>query len=174
MRKRLCVSLILIFLPVCASFGALGQAQGFLLGAENGVLLSGGPIGSAQNTNLAVIGNSQQSTDPYHTVTALQFEGGVLVQGAYAIGMDGLFGVGQAASVAGGQLQATGGGSGIQDQILDANFAQGVVRDGGIGAALAIQGFVGVQIQLIISPQGASTNVQYLGLGQVDQVGGGP
>lgn len=174
MRKGLGVFLILIFLPVCASFGALGQAQGFLLGAENGVLLSGGPIGSAQNTNLAVIGNSQMSTDPYHFVTALQCEGGVLVQGACAIGMDGMFGVGQAAWVTGGQLQATAGGTGIQDQILDANFAQGVVRDGGIGAALGIQGFIGVQVQVVVSPQGANTNVQYLGLGQVDQVGGGP
>jgi len=174
MRKGLGVFLILIFLPVCASFGALGQAQGFLLGAENGVLLSGGPIGAAQNTNLAVVGHSQQSTDPYHFVTALQCEGGVLVQGAYAVGMDGLFGVGQTANALGGQLQVVGGGPGIQDQVLDAGFAQGVVRDGGIGAALGIQGFVGVQIQLIISPHGVNTNVQYLGLGQVDQAGGGP
>lgn len=174
MRKGLGVSLILIFLPVCASFGALGQAQGFLLGADNGVLLSGGPIGAAQNTNVAVVGQNQRSTDPYHFTTALQFEGGVLIQGAYAIGMDGLFGVGQGACVAGGQLQPVTSGTGIQNQYLDADFAQGVVRDGGIGAALGIQGFVGVQVQLIISPHGANTNVQYLGLGQVDQVGGGP
>ncbi len=174
MRKGLDVFLILIFLPVCASFGALGQAQGFSLGADNGVLLTGGPIGAAQNTNLAVVGQNQQSTDPYHFVTALQCEGGVLIQGAYAVGMDGLFGVGQTANALGGQLQVVGGGPGVQDQCLDAVFGQDVARVGGIGAALSIQGFVGVQIQLIISPHGVNTNVQYLGLGQVDQVGGGP
>jgi len=174
MRKGLGVFLILIFLPVCASLGALGQEQGFLLGADNGVLLSGGPIGAAQNTNSAVVGQNQQSTDPYHFLTALQFESGVLIQGAYAIGMDGLFGVGQGACVSGGQLQVPGAGPGVQDQCLDADFAQAVAKNGGIGAALGIQGFVGVQVQLILSPHGANTNVQYLGLGQVDQVGGGP
>jgi hypothetical protein len=174
MRKGLGVFLILIFLPVCAAFGAIGQAEGFLLGAENGVLLAGGPIGTAQNTNVAVVGHNQQATDPYHFVTALQSEGGVLIQGACAIGMDGLFGVGQAANVLGGQLQVVGGGPGIQDQSLDSIFGQEAVRDGGIGAALGMQGFVGLQVQLIISPHGVNRNVQYLGLGQVDKVGGGP
>ena len=174
MHKGLGVFLILIFLPVYASFGALGQAQGFLLGAENGALLVDGPIGVAQNTNIVVVAHNQQSNDPYHFATALQSEGGVLLQGAYVVGMDGLFGVGQAAKVLGGQLQTVGGGPEIQNQFLNANFAQEVVRVGGIGAALGVQGFVGVQVQLIISPHGASTNVQYLGIGLVDKVGGGP
>jgi hypothetical protein len=174
MRKGLGVFLILIFLPVCATFGAVGQAEGFLLGAENGVLLTGGPIGTAQNTNVAVVGHNQHATDPYSFVTALQSEGGVLIQGACAIGMDGLFGVGQAANVLGGQLQVVGGGPGTQDQSLDSTFGQDAVRSGGIGAALGMQGFVGLQVQLIVSPHGVNRNVQYLGLGQVDKVGGGP
>ena len=174
MRKKLGVFLILIFLPVCESFGALGQAQGFLLGADNGVLLNGGLVGSAQNTNLAVVGQSQKTTDLYNFTTALQFEGGVLIQGASAIGMDGVFGVGQNASTLGGQLQTATNGVGIQNQSLDADFVQAVAKNGGIGAALGIQGFVGLQLQVVASPKGANTNVQYLGLGQVDKVGGGP
>jgi hypothetical protein len=174
MRKVMTVSLILIFLPVCPSFGAIGQAEGFLLGAENGAALAGGP-GAAQNTNVAVVGHNQQSSDPYHCVTAIQTEGGVLVQGAYAAGMGGVFGVGQVGTVIGGQLQAPDGqGVGIQDQFLNGTFAQDVAKIGGIGAALGVQGFVGVQVQLIVSPHGANANVQYLGLGLVDHVGGGP
>jgi len=175
MRRGLGVFLILIFLPVCASFGAIGQAQGFLLGAQNGVLLVGGAAGSAQSTNVAVVGHNQKATDPYCFVTALESENGMLVQGAYAGGLTGGFGVGQTANVLGGQLQVVGGGGlGIQDQFLKANVAQDVATSGGIGAALGIQAFAGLQVQLIISPYGASTNVQYLGLGQVDKVGGGP
>lgn len=173
MYKLLSVSLVLIFLPVCVSFGAPIQVQGYLLDAENGVILAGGPLGLAHNTNLATISQNQSSTDPYHLTTAIQFEKGMLVQGAFAAGMDGLFGVGQAANVLGGQLQALDGGLGIQDQLLQANFDQEVLRNGGIGAALGIQGFIGVQGQVIISPHGASTNVQYLGLNLVDSATGG-
>jgi len=176
MRKGLGVFLILIFLPVCTSYGALGQAQGFLIGAENGVLLVGGAAGAAQSANVAVVGHNQKATDPYCFVTALESENAMLVQGAYAAGLTGVFGVGQTANVLGGQLQAVGvgGGLGIQDQFLKANFAQDVARSDGIGAALGIQAFAGLQVQLIISPYGASTNVQYLGIGQVDHVTGGP
>lgn len=172
MVRVLAFSVILILLPVCTSFGAIGQAQGFLLVGENGAMLAGGPLGAAQNTNVAVVGHNQESTDPYHFVTSLQSENGVLVQGAYAVGMNGLVGVAQVGKVLGGQLQD--GGLGIQDQFLNTNFGQDVAKVGGIGAALGVQGFIGVQVQLIVSPHGASTNVQYLGIGQVDSVGGGP
>lgn len=176
MRKVLGVSLILIFLPVSVCFGVVGQAEGFLIGAENGVLLASGPAGSADSTNIAAVGHNQRSTDRYNFVTALQSENAMLVQGAYAAGLTGGFAVGQTANALGGQLQAVGGGGlGIQDQLLKANFDQYVANiGGGIGAALGIQAFAGLQVQLIISPYGASTNVQYLGLGQVDKVGGGP
>ncbi len=174
MRNVVGICVILTFLPVCASFGAVGNAQGFVLIGENGALLAGGPVGAAQNTNVAVVGQYQKSTDPYNFVTALQMETGMLVQGAYAVGMNGLFGVGQIADVLAGQLQTAPGGVGLQDQFLNGNFAQDVIKDGGIGAALALQGFAGVQVQILISPHGANTNVQYLGLGLVDHVGGGP
>jgi len=174
MRNIVGICVILAFLPVCASFGDVGQAQGYLLGAENYAVLAGGPAGGAQSTNVAVVGNYQKSTDPYNFVTALQSENGVLVQGALAVGMNGLFTVGQAANLVGGQLQAAGAGPSIQDQFLNATFDQNVAKIGGIGAALGLQGFIGVDVQIIISPHGADTNVQYVGLGLLDSVAGGP
>lgn len=176
MRKGVVVFLILIFLPVCASFGSLGQAQSYLFDAQNGAALVGGPAGGAQNTNIALVGQNQRSTNPYSFVTALQSQNAMLVQGAYTVGMDGLFGVAQGANVVGGQTQVPGvGGSlGIQNQFLEGAFAQDLIKNGGIGSAMGIQGLVDLQVQLIVSPHGASTNVQYLGLAQADSVGGGP
>jgi hypothetical protein len=173
MRKVLSIFVLLILLPVCTSFGAVGDAQGFLIDAQNSAILLTGP-GVAQNTNLAVVGQSQGSSNPYQGLTALQSETGVLVQGAYIGSMGGAFGVGQAANVLAGQLQTVGGLGGplIQDQFLNGSFAQDVARAGGIGAALGVQGFIGVQVQLIVTPEGVSKNVQYLGLGQVDSITG--
>ncbi len=174
MYKVLGVSLILIFLPVCASFGDPSQEQGFLFDAGNSVILTGGPLGLAHNTNLAIVGQKQSMDDPYHLTTAIQFEKGMLLQGAFAGGMDGIFGVGQAANVFGGQLQALNGSLGIQDQLLNAQFGQEVLRIDGIGAALGVQGGIFVQGQVLVSPYGASTNVNYFGLGQTDSVAGAP
>lgn len=176
MRKVIGVCLILAFLPVCASFGAIGQAQGYLLGGENGVALAGGPTGAAQNMNIGLVAQNQRSNNPYSCVTALQSENGMLIQGAYAVGMNGLFGVGQTANVLGAQLQAVGDNPslGLQSQLLQPTLGQYLLRDGGIGAAVGIQEFVGLDVQLIISPYGASTNVAYAGVGTFGSVGGGP
>lgn len=175
MRKLLSVSLIFILLPVCTSFGVVGQTQGYLLGGDNGVVLLGGPTGAAQNVNVGVVAQNQRSNNPYSFVTALQTQHGMLVQSASAVGTDGLFGVGQAGNVLAGQLQAVDGpGLGLQDQFLTGSFAQDVVRMGGIGAAVGIQDFTGLQVQLVISPHGASANAQYLSVGLADAVGGGP
>ena len=175
MRKVLVAFLMLAFLPVCLSFGAVGQTQAYLLGAENAAMLVGGAPGAAQNMNAGVVAQSQRSNNPYSFVTALQTQNGMLVQGAYAVGMNGVLGVGQAANVLGGQSQIVGaGGLGIQDQILTANLGQEFVRAGGIGVAVGIQDFVGLDVQMIISPYGASTNVNYAGVGVFGSVGGGP
>ena len=172
MYKILGVSLILFFLPVCASFGITYQTQGFEFGGDNGVVLGGGPLGAAQNTNLAVINQAQSTTDPYHNVMALQTENGTLSQGAYAVGMDGIFGVSQMGNVLGGQLQAAGGGLTLQDQIINAAFGQDVAKLGGIGAALGLQAATVIQAQIIVTPHGASTNAQYLGVNLADSASG--
>jgi len=173
MRKVLGVYLILLLLPVCASFGTTGLVQGFLFDAENGVVLTGGSLGAAQNTNLATVNQNQSSNNPYHFQTALQSEDGLLVQNASAVGMNGSFGVAQDGNALGGQVLATGSNP-VLDQLLLANFGQDAARLGGIGAALGIQGFIGIQVQIAISPYGADTNVQYLGVGQVISNAGGP
>ena len=87
-----------------------------------------------------------------------------------------MLGVAQTANVLDGQLQAAGAGAdlGVQDQVLNGTFGQDLVNVGGIGAAIGIQGYVGLDVQLIISPYGASANVQYLGLAQADSIGSTP
>lgn len=176
MRKVIGVCLILVFLPVCASFGAVGQVQGYLLAGQNGALLAGGPAGGAQNMNVGLVAQNQRSNNPYSFVTALQSQNGMLIQGAYAVGMNGLFGVGQTANVLGTQLQTVGAGPslGLQSQLLQPTLDQYLVRNGGIGAAVGIQEFVGLDVQMIISPYGASTNVAYAGIGLFGSIGGGP
>ena len=172
MHKILGVSLILIFLPVCVSFSAPSQLQNFFVSGENGAVLAVGPLGGIHNTNVALVSQTQNTTDRYSLTKAIQFENAILVQGAYAAGMNGVFGVGQVANALGGQLQTVGAGLGVQNQILDALFTQDAVKAGGIGAALGIQGFIGVQVQIMVSPKGANTNVQYLGIGQSDSATG--
>jgi len=172
MRKVLGVYLILLLLPVGASFGT-DLVQGFLIDAANGVVLNGGSLGAAQNTNLATVNQNQSSNNPYYFQTALQTEDSMLVQNTSAVGMNGSFGVAQEGSALGGQSLVTGSNP-VLDQLLLANFGQDAARLGGIGAALGIQGFICIQAQVAISPYGADTNVQYLGLGQTDSVAGGP
>lgn len=175
MRKGLAISLIVILVPAYASLGDdVGQVQGYLIDAVNGVLLAG--AGAAQNVNVAHVNQSQQSNNPYSLVTAIQTENGTLVQNASAVGLDGALGVTQTANVLDGQLQAAGAGAdlGVQDQVLNGTFGQDMVSVGGIGAAIGIQGFVGLDAQIIISPYGASANVQYLGLAQADSIGNTP
>jgi hypothetical protein len=175
MRKGLAISLIVFFVPAYVSLGDdVGQVQGYLIDADNGVLLAG--AGAAQNVNVAHVNQNQQSNNPYSLVTALQTESGTLVQSASAVGLDGVLGVAQTANVLDGQLQAAGAGTdlGVQDQVLNSAFGQDLVSVGGIGAAIGIQGFVGLDVQLIISPYGASANVQYLGLAQADSIGNTP
>lgn len=172
MYKILSVSLILIFLPVCASFGSPNQLQGFQLDGQNGLTLVGGPLGAIQNTNLGVVNQTQAVNNPYQNVTALQTENGSMMQGAYAAGLDGVFGAAQVGNIFGAQEQATNGNLSLQDQVLNAGFAQDVAKLGGIGAVLGLQAAGVIQAQIIVTPKGATTNAQYLALGMTDSATG--
>jgi hypothetical protein len=175
MHEKFIVYLLLFFLPVSTCFAELIQSQGYGIGGDNIVILAGGPAGAAQNTNVAVIGQNQQSGSPYSPVKLMQSENAMLVQSANAVGLDGaFFGVGQNAAVLGGQSQTAIGGQTMQNQYLNSLFAQDAVSDGGIGAAVGIQSFVGLDAQLMISVYGASANVNCLGLTQVNTAGGEP
>jgi len=173
MRKVLGVYLILLLLPVCASFGTTGLVQGFLIDAVNSVVLNGGSLGAAQNTNLATVNQNQSSNNPYHYQTALQTENGLLVQNASVVGMNGSFGVAQDGSALGGQSLVTGSNP-VLDQLLLANFGQDAAKLGGIGSALGIQGLIVIQAQIAVSPYGADSSAQYLGVGQSISNAGGP
>lgn len=175
MRNILAISVILVLLPVSASRGAIGQAQDFLLDATNSAVQAGS-AGVTSNGNFAVIGQDQKSTDIYNRVTALQSQDTMLSQDALA-GSDagGAVGVGQAANVVGGQLQDVPNGSlGVQDQALNGNFGQETVNGGGMGVALGIQACISLQVQLVFSPRGVSSNAQWLAVGDVVTVGAGP
>jgi hypothetical protein len=172
MHRKFVLYLVLFFLPASTCFAQLIQSQGYGIGGDNGVVLAGGSS-AAQNTNVAVVGQNQQSNNPYNPVKLMQSENAMLVQSANAVGLDGAFGVGQVANVLGGQVQAASGPQSMQDQFLNGNFDQ-AVAGGGIGAAVGIQSFVGLDAQLIVSLYGTSANVNCLGMALVDTVGGGP
>jgi hypothetical protein len=156
------------------AFAAIGQAEGFLIGAGNDVALV--TDGAAENVNIVIVENSQNAASPSGRVTALQSETGSLVQGTSAVGMGGIFEAAQGAGAIGEQWQYAPdfGGLGVQGQNLDAGLGQDVVKLGGVGNVLAVQAFVGCQVQFIITPLGISANVQYVGVALFDGVGGGP
>lgn len=175
MRNILAISVILVLLPVSASRGAVGQAQDFLLDATNSAVHVGS-AGVTSNRNFAVVGQDQKSTDIYNRVTALQSQDTMLSQAALA-GTDGggAVGVGQTANVVGEQLQDVPNGSlGVQDQTLDGNFGQNTVNASGMGVALGIQACISIQVQLVFSPRGVSSNGQLLAVAEVVTVGAGP
>lgn len=163
---------------VCAlssgAFADLGQAEGFLIGAGNGVTLL--TDGAADNVNIVIVDNSQDASSPTGRVTAMQSETGSLVQGTSAVGTSGIFETVQGAGAVGEQWQFAPnfGGLGAQGQDLDANLGQEVLKLGGVGNVLAVQAFIGCQVQFIITPFGISANVQYVGVGLFDGLGGGP
>jgi catalase (peroxidase I) len=146
------------------------QMQGFDLGGLNGAVLSGD--GSSVNTNVGGVNNSQLLTNNMNHSTNFQNTAGSLFQVAGAVGMGGLFGVGQTGNAAGLALQLPS--QSVQTQALDANLNQEVFKIGGSGLALGLQTFVGIQTQLSFNPYGGSANIQGVGTTVYNAVAGGP
>ena len=71
------------------AFAAIGQAEGFLIGAGNDLALV--TDGAAENVNVVIVENRQDASSPGGRVTALQSETGSLVQGTSAVGTGGIF-----------------------------------------------------------------------------------
>jgi hypothetical protein len=175
MRNILAVSLILILLGLSVSRADVGQVQGFSFDAMNSAVQTGS-AGVTQDMNFAVLGQAQKATDIRTRVTALQSQDAIFGQGAMA-GSDagGAVGVAQTANLVGGQSQDVAGtGPGMQDQALNGNFNQETLNANGIGAALGFQACLGIQVQLVFSPRGASSNGQWLAVGDVVTVGAQP
>lgn len=173
---RFMFSIVLVSLLSSTVFAAIGQSEGYLIGAGNSVFLLTDGLGATTNTNTVEVGNNQESHNGSGTVTALQGQSASLIQGASAIGSGGLFQATQLGTALGlqAQLAGTTAGIGVQEQNLTAGLGQDLVRVGGIGSVLAIQSFLGFQVQFIISQSGMSANVQYAGVTQYGGTGGGP
>jgi len=178
MNKLFAVSMVFVFLLPIGTFAVgIGQAQSYLIDADNGVSVGGAGYGAAMNTNIATVINKQEASDTFGHLKAVQIGFGSLAQGASAVGISGLYGAEQGAFVVGEQRQFGHDfyNLGLQQQNLDANLQQDVFGAGnGIGSVSAIQSFIGGQAQFMITPFGASANIQCVGVGLFDSISGGP
>jgi hypothetical protein len=167
--KRLSILTITILLS-SAAFGADVQTQGFNMTGLNGAAMSGD--GAASNSNALTALSSQLNTNNVTHDASFQGTNGSLIQSAGAVGMGGLFNVGQAGNAVGTQVQLPSLGINVQD--LDADLYQEVFKVGGTGTALGLQTFVGIQTQLSFNPYGGSANIQSIGTTLYDAAAGGP
>jgi hypothetical protein len=165
------VSILTVALLMSSSAFAVDvQVQGTNAQGLNGAAISGD--GSAANINALLLNNSQLSTNNVTHDTAYQNTAGSLIQSAGAVGLGGLFNVGQAGDITGAQTQIPSLGVHLQD--LNADLYQDVFKVGGEGMALGLQTFVGVQTQLSFNPWGGSANIQGIGTTLYNATGGGP
>jgi hypothetical protein len=169
MLKKISILTVTVLLASSA-FAVDVQTQGFNMTGLNGAALSGD--GAASNSNALTLLNSQLNRNDVSHDTSFQGTNGSLIQSAGAVGMGGLFNVGQAGNADGMQVQLPS--LGINTQDLDADLYQEVFKVGGTGTALGLQTFVGIQTQLSFNPYGGSANIQSIGTTLYDAAAGGP
>ncbi len=174
MHKGFAISVALVLLLSSGTFAAIDQAQQFNINTSNIGTLTGAGTGALSSINLVPIANIQEVSDGSGHIQFVQVGVGSLVQGASATGLLGIHGYNQGASTVGNQWQTTLNylTLGLQDQSLGTAFTQDVLSIGGLGSAVALQNFIGSQNQFIITPFGVSANIQVLGVGLLDGVGG--
>ena len=167
------LSVAVILLLSSGAFAAIGQAEGFSIGALNMVQRVGG-AGWAEGGNFVMVGHSQKA---YAAGTAaIQKETGILTQGARAGGICGATKILQNASADGLQSQLVVPGKHgfqAQGQSLTVGLDNVVRKTGGVGGAAGAQGFVGGQNQILVTPGGTSVNSQFVGAAQFASVSGG-
>lgn len=173
MFRGFSLSVTAILLLSSGAFAAIGQAEGFSIGALNMVQKVGG-AGWAEGGNLVIVGQSQQA----HIVgaAAMQKETGILNQSASVYGTGGITKVVQNASADGlqNQLVVPGrNGFQAQGQSLTVGLDNVVRKTGGIGGAEGEQGFVGGQHQILVTPNRISANSQVVEASQFAAVSGG-
>ncbi len=174
MLRGFSLSVAVILLLSSGALAAIGQAEGFSIGALNIVQRVGG-AGWAEGGNLAIVGHSQKA---YAAGTAaIQKETGILIQGARAVGICGAIKILQNASVDGLQSQLVMPGKRgfqAQGQSLTVGLDNVVRKTGGVGGAAGAQGFVGGQNQILVTPGGTSVNSQFVGAAQFASVSAHP
>ena len=184
MLRRLIFSaavLLLLSSGALASIGhthaSIGNAQGFGIDALN-VVKRAGCVGSAEGSNIVMVGHAQEAYDTATGTAAFQEETAILTQSGSAAGLGGKTAVVQKASAEGAQKQKVGiGHFGIgkraEGQALSVDLDMLTKNAGGIGGAVGAQGFVGAQSQIEITPNGMSAASQYVGAAQFSAVSGG-
>jgi len=170
MYKGLIVGGFLLMVTASVSLGAAANEQEYLLGAVNGAGLANSPGGSS-NANVTTVGQTQLSSDDWGQTTMFQAQIGALGQAAGAAGMGGVFMVTQEGQALGVQDQLHVGGPaslGLQTQLADVGLNQDITKLGGIGVALGLQTFVGMQVQLVATPYGFNINLQRVAVSIAD------
>ena len=165
-----------VFVAFAASTAcATVQNQGFSVGSTTDIGVAGGP-GVAGNLTTVAANNNQFANSDSEGIMTFQMENGALFQGGTAGGAYSIIGTTQDGQVVGQQAQYSGNNGllGSQSQSLNSGFLQNLVKIGGIGAALGMQGYVGGQIQIIASPFHVDANVKNIGINQYKSIGGGP
>lgn len=173
MRRKLLLSVVVMLLLCSGAYAAVGQAEGFSINAFNTVGRFG-LIGSAEGSNITMVGHSQETHDVFSGTSALQNETAILTQSASAAGRGGAGIVDQQANAGGSQGQMAGFGARTQGQALNVSLDSFNGNFGGIGGGIGAQAFVGSQNQLEITPSGMSSSAQFIGAAQFNAVSGGP
>lgn len=165
-----------ILLLSSGALAAIGHAQGFEIDALH-IVKRAGCVGSAEGSNIVMVGHAQEAYDVASGTGALQEETAILTQSGSAVGKGGKTAVMQEAYADGAQEQfvgigCCGIGKQVQGQSLSVNLDMLTKNAGGIGGAVGAQGFVGAQSQIEITPNGMSATSQYIGAAQFSAVAG--
>jgi hypothetical protein len=175
--------LIMLTIMLSASYALAGiiQPAGLSVDADNTALRAGG-LGFAFGVNGALVNGGQFAVDASSGSAALQTRGVLIGQAAGAIGLGGISGAVQNVDVDGGQLQLVGYNLTATDtspdtaqvQGLNVNAGQTALTIGGIGAAGGLQGALVGQKQVAVTPDGLSSQSEFVGIGQAAAVAAGP
>ncbi len=154
---------------------SIGNAQDFGINALN-VVKAGGCVGSAEGSNIVMIGHAQEAYDVASGTGALQEETAILTQSGSAVGKGGTAVI-QKAQANGAQEQLVnlnnlGNGMSSQSQSLGVNLDMLTKNTGWVGGAVGAQGFVGAQSQMEFTPNGMSSQTQFIGAAQFSSVAG--
>jgi len=172
--KCVVLSGIVVLLAASGAWAAIGQVQGFQIGAVNA--LWGPGIGSAEGSHQVMIGQEQGTITSHFGGAGIQKETGVFVQTAATSGPRS-GSIQQIAQVRGTQGQLAGGWpqpASAQGQQMGVGFTTTIHLPCGSGAATGTQSFVGGQTHTVLTPTSMSTESQVLGATQYTAVVGGP
>jgi hypothetical protein len=173
MQKVFVVSTTLILLLASGTF-AIDQIQSFDIYTSNVGTVTGAGTGAATSMKFIPVTNVQEAIDGSGQIKVVQTGIGAVIQGGSAVGTCGSFGYDQSANFIGDQWQTFSDllSLGLHSQNFNVDVGQNVLRVGSLGSAVALQNLIGGQNQFIITPYGVSVDIQCVGVGLIDSVGG--